>query len=369
MDVNKYYKNIKKIGQNKIRTSLVFFCLLVTLTCTKTSENKELSVEYSDGEAIYIIFKSKGDTEAYKVFLRGNTTTAVLGSFTKEGEHTIFKPIIPFTKGLSYELRHNHKTLTEFTIKEIEENVEKARILAIYPSRDTVPENLLKIYMIFSKPMQEVHAALDYIEVYNITKDEPTDIFLPLQNELWNQEHTELTLWLDPGRIKRDLIPNREKGQPLEQGNSYRISIDEQWQDAKGNYLEKAGKKEFYVSERDSKKPNVKNWKLQIPKKETVGTLVISFAEDMDAMLLQETLVIRSADNKQVAGNFKLARKEQELIFQPDLSWKAGDYQLVIDSKLEDLAGNNLNHLFDKDLLAIDKDLDTEFKSLFFTLK
>ena len=36
-------------------------------------------------------------------------------------------------------------------------------------------------------------------------------IFLELENELWNPEHTQLTLWLDPGRIKRDLIPNQRK--------------------------------------------------------------------------------------------------------------------------------------------------------------
>jgi len=369
MDVNKQYNYQKKIGQKKIRTSLVFFCLLIAASCTKPSEIKDLSVGYGDEKANHITFKSTGDTEAYKVFLKGNSTTPVLGNFTKEGEKAIFKPVIPFSSGMSYELKRDHTTLIEFTINESEKNSEKPKVLDIYPSRDTVPENLLKIYLVFSRPMQEVHAALDYIEVYNITKDEPTDIFLPLQNELWNQEHTELTLWLDPGRIKRDLIPNREKGKPLEQGNSYSVSINQQWQDARGTNLERGVIKEFFVSNRDSKKPNVKNWKLQIPKKETNGTLVISFAEAMDAMLLQETLIIRSADKQQVAGNFKLASKEQELIFQPEIIWNTGDYQLVIDSKLEDLAGNNLNHLFDKDLLASDKSLDTGFKSLFFTIK
>ena len=39
--------------------------------------------------------------------------------------------------------------------------------------------------------------------------------FLDLQPELWNAEGTVLTLWLDPGRIKRDLIPNKELGIPL----------------------------------------------------------------------------------------------------------------------------------------------------------
>jgi hypothetical protein len=364
MDVNKQYYYRKKIG-----VYLVFFSLLVAISCTKPSKIKDLSVVYSQGEANYVTFESTGDTDAYKVFLKGNTATPVLGSFTLEGKKAIFKPVIPFSRGMSYELKRDDKTLVEFTVSDSLENTKKPRVLNIYPSRDTVPENLLKIYLVFSKPMQEVHAALDYIKVYNITKDAPTNIFLPLQNELWNQEHTELTLWLDPGRIKRDLIPNREKGQPLEQGNSYRIRIDQQWQDAQGTNLEKAVVKTFFVGERDSKKPNVKTWKLHIPKKETLGALTITFTEAMDAMLLKETLRIRSADTKKVAGKFKISRMEQELIFQPNTSWKTGDYQLVIDSKLEDLAGNNLNHLFDKDLLSKDTDPDTQFKSLFFTIK
>ena len=364
MDVNKQYTYQKKIG-----VYLVFFCLLILVACTKLSAIKELNIVYSDGgEASYITFESTKDAQAYKVFLKGNASTPVLGSFTLEEEKTIFRPVIPFSKGMSYEIKHDQKTLVEFTIIEPLENAEKPKLLAMYPSQDTVPENLLKIYLVFSKPMQEVHAALDYINVYNNTKDKPTDIFLPLQNELWNKEHTELTLWLNPGRIKRDLIPNREKGQPLERGNRYRVSISQQWQDAQGIYLEKGVVKEFYVGERDSKKPDVKNWKLQVPKKGTVGTLVIAFPEALDAMLLQETLVVRSADKEQITGTFRLGSKEQELIFQPDLVWKTSDYQLIIDSKLEDLGGNNLNHLFDKDLLASDKNLDTKSKSLYFTI-
>ena len=62
-------------------------------------------------------------------------------------------------------------------------------------------------------------------------------------------------------------------------------------------------------------------------------------------------------------------QRRSELIFKPDLDWKVGDYELLIDSKLEDLAGNNLNHLFDKDLLASDNSLYTKFKSIFFTIK
>ena len=89
MDVNKQYYYRKKIG-----VYLVFFSLLVAISCTKPSKIKDLSVVYSQGEANYVTFESTGNTDAYKVFLKGNTATPVLGSFTLEGKKAIFKPVI-----------------------------------------------------------------------------------------------------------------------------------------------------------------------------------------------------------------------------------------------------------------------------------
>ena len=79
--------------------------------------------------------------------------------------------------------------------------------MAIYPTQDTVPENLLKIYLQFSKPMREGQA-LRHIELLKNNRDTLPGVFLDLQPELWNVDRTTLTVWLDPGRIKRDLQPN-----------------------------------------------------------------------------------------------------------------------------------------------------------------
>ena len=65
--------------------------------------------------------------------------------------------------------------------------------------------------------MQEGQA-LENITVIKNGKDTIPSIFLDLQPELWNKERTILTLWLDPGRIKRDLQPNKKLGLPLELG-------------------------------------------------------------------------------------------------------------------------------------------------------
>ena len=72
--------------------------------------------------------------------------------------------------------------------------------------------------------MQEVRNSLEYIKVINLNTQKEEDIFLTLETELWNADHTELTLWLDPGRIKKDLIPNQKLGIPIKNGNSYELN-------------------------------------------------------------------------------------------------------------------------------------------------
>ena len=44
-------------------------------------------------------------------------------------------------------------------------------------------------------------------------------VFLTMDPELWDPERRRLTLLLDPGRIKRGLVPNLEAGYPLNEGN------------------------------------------------------------------------------------------------------------------------------------------------------
>ena len=61
----------------------------------------------------------------------------------------------------------------------------------------------------FSQPMQEGVSA-EHICLVKGEKDTLKNVFLDLQPELWNHDRTMLTLWLDPGRIKRDLQPNRQ---------------------------------------------------------------------------------------------------------------------------------------------------------------
>ena len=173
------------------------------------------------------------DVEKLRVFIGEESKISVIGVIVSfEDKHT-FTPAIPFTAGQTFSIRKGDTTvIASFTIEDLASTL-PPELLAVYPSRDSVPENLLKMYFHFSQPMQEVGNALDFISVYNDTDGIATDPFLRLETELWNNDRTLLTLWLDPGRIKTDLIPNKEKGLPLIASKEYTISISEEWKAAK----------------------------------------------------------------------------------------------------------------------------------------
>ena len=335
------------ITQKKIRNFLVFFCLLLFLSC-KQEPFFQHSLIYENNQAKSLLFTGDKETSKYAIRLKGKQYN-VLGDFKKEGSDIQFTPIIAFTRGETYEILLEDTIIQEFLVpKDME--AERPKLLSFYPRLDTVPENLLKMYLVFSKPMQQSQSTLDFIKVFNTTTSKEVEIFLPLQNELWNEDKTELTLWLDPGRIKKDLIPNKERGIPIEQGNHYEIVVENTLADQEGIELGKPYVKRFFVDVRDTQKPVVKNWEITIPTADSKEALGLDFGESLDALLVEETITVIDAKQQQIKGSFLVSKKGNNVLFVPYETWKKGTYSIQIESRLEDLAGNNLNRLFDTDL-------------------
>ncbi|MCC1484636.1 hypothetical protein [Winogradskyella immobilis] len=339
---------------------LVVFCFL--LSC-KTENKEDIEVIYQSGKAVSITYSSQLATQKAKVFLSTNLNTPLLGSYNFKGDDYTFEPVVPFSAGITYILKENGEQKSSFTIYK-NDDVEAPTLIAIYPSTNTLPENLLKMYFQFSKPMQEVGSALDFIKVTNNNTGKEVDVFLELNTELWNKEHTRLTLWLDPGRIKTDLIPNKEKGLPILKGNEYTLTIDSNWGDAQGNTLGKPYQKTFNVVERDVKMLHIEDWELLV----NLDVLTVHFKEPLDGVLASKSFHIENSNKDIVSGDFRLINQEQTLKFQPEHPFALGEYTLVVQSKLEDLAGNNLNHPFDKDLTQTNSEKETEFKAIKFTV-
>ena len=78
-----------------------------------------------------------------------------------------------------------------------------------------------------------------------------------------------LTILLDPGRIKRGLLPNEVVGAVFEDGKDYTLRIDRSWKDASGRLLEKSSAKKFRAAAPDYRQPQPRNWQFRYP---TAGT-------------------------------------------------------------------------------------------------
>jgi len=63
-----------------------------------------------------------------------------------------------------------------------------------------------------------------------------------------------------------------------------------------------------------------------------------------------ETIEIVGEKGEIVHEDIKLLMKENALEFLPKKPWHAGKYRFKIAAYLEDLAGNNLNRPFDRDI-------------------
>lgn len=53
-----------------------------------------------------------------------------------------------------------------------------------------------------------------------------------------------------------------------------------------------------------------------------------------------------------VAGDSTLTQSETVWSFTPEHAWRAGKYRLVVQSTIEDLAGNNIGKPFEVDLFS-----------------
>lgn len=282
----------------------------------------------------------------FKVRLRGSGTD-ILGDL-KVSEDVSFVPLIPFTTNSRYECWLGEKKIDSFSIP-YNDNATGPKLLAVYPMSGKVPVNLLKIYLAFSEPMRE-NVSDRYIKLVKGRSDTLHEVFLSLQPELWNEDRTVLTIWLDPGRIKRELQPNQRMGAPLEENNSYTLVVDKNWTSAQSIAIGKNAGATWTTVSRDSLTPDPALWRLQVPKPGTRQPLNIDLTESLDHFLLAESIRVQRSDGKRVAGSLTITDQDSRCQFVPEATWAAGDYELRVDSRLEDLAGNNLNRPFDRDI-------------------
>jgi hypothetical protein len=341
---------LKKIKNTRLcfAYSLVFLLLAFFAACKK-SESK-LSIVYQKQFPVSIQIPKeliKGTIDDIKVMdQNANAKTSILGVFKDQDSVVLFKPLIPLTFGFKYQIYDGENLIGSIQVPVPKNNVPE--IVKIYPDVDTIPENLLKVYIAFSKPMH-TGESLNYIALLDKRGDTMRNVFLNLQPELWDTTGKVLTVWLDPGRIKRDLTLNQKLGNPLKTDQAYQLVISQSWKDHQGLKLKTDYKREFIAGKRDDQIPNVNNWLISEPIPDTRSGLNINTQEYLDHYLLLESIEVLDGKGKTVRGEVKV-NADDSWVFTPEQNWQKGIYQLRINNRLEDLAANNLNRVFDRDV-------------------
>ena len=225
------------------------------------------------------------------------------------------------------------------------------QVTQVFPTASTLPENLLRLYVQFSRPMSrgESTQRIRLLDGQGQIVDRP---FLEVGEELWDPRMRRMTVFFDPGRIKRGLRPHDEAGPPLRAGESYRLVIDAAWRDSDGLPLVKGFEKAFTVTEPDREALDPTQWQLETPTVETREPLELRFPKPLDHGLLHRVIRFQHSNGEPVGGEIEITEQEMTLRFTPQELWQPGGYAIEVEAILEDVAGNNLKQVFDLEVEA-----------------
>jgi hypothetical protein len=315
-----------------------------------------------DRETIQTLGRNAGSAEAWgRIFtVRVKSSVRddqppVVGKYAIQGRAVRFTPLFPLDPGREYDVTFDPSALMAGDQRRasIAATVALPRppigpateVSHVYPSGDVVPENQLRMYIHFTGPMGR-RGGMEYIELLDENGRKVEDPFLPLDTELWNADRTRYTVFFDPGRQKRGILPNRDMGPSLVIGRTYTLVVRREWTDAEGQPLKGTFTRRFRVGEPDLAALDYHAWTLDVPPGGTRAPLVVRFPKPLDHGLLLRALGVRQGSHA-IGGDVRIDAGETRWSFTPRDPWHPGDYELFALSVLEDLAGNRIGRAFE----------------------
>jgi hypothetical protein len=217
----------------------------------------------------------------------------------------------------------------------------------IYPTAEVLPSNLLRIFVYFPRPMDRSEI-LSHIALVDAAGREVDGAFLSNRYDLWSPDATRLTVLLDPGRVKTGLAAHDAMGRALEEGQRYTLVVRAMADDAQGCPLGAETAHAFVAGPADLNPPAPGDWALNQPEIGTRGPLTVDLGGPHDHLSLAYRLRVLDAAGNPVRGRIDLGAGERLWHFTPVDAWPDAPHRLVIDERLEDLAGNRPGALFDR---------------------
>ena len=347
-----------------ITTMAVGLSLNVALVVAQTEESQSVTwknnqLEVGVSTKVIQSLKAQGfSTDIHKslhVRLAASPSVDVLGKaeFQQQHNQLIFRPRFAFAPGTKLEVRLGTATDPIVIIKYVVPRSRPAKppqLTQILPSANKLPANLLKFYLHFSTPMRQGNI-YRHFSIRDLQSGQSIELpFLELEQELWSRDRLRLTLFFDPGRIKRGLKPREEMGAIFLPGRKYEFRISGQWTSEEGVPLGQDISKTFEIQAEDHTTPDVKNWKLTVPEKGTTSELIVVFDEGLDSALAKRVLRVQLQGKEIEMKKIALGEREQSIRMTPAHPWQSGQYSLLVGNEIEDLCGNRVGKPFDVDL-------------------
>jgi len=270
------------------------------------------------------------------------------GRLIREGGDLCFVPRFAFVEGTTYAVSVEGVEAAVLA-RPRPDRPPTTEVLDIRPSATEVPRNLLRIYVRFSASMREGCAAR-HIRLVDDAGEELVGALLPTEYELWDTDRRRLTVLLDPARIKRGLVPHRQAGYPLRSGSSFRVVVDEGFRDARGDSLRTGAQRCYHVGDDERRRVEPQDWAVTVPRSDTLEPLEVGFGRPLDHALLGRCLHVVGPDGRRVDGRSEVGPDERTWRLAPLVAWDPLPHRLVVDPALEDLAGNSVSRVFDRDL-------------------
>lgn len=246
--------------------------------------------------------------------------------------------------------------------------VPSTTVARVFPSGDTVPENLLRMYVEFSAPMGRP-SGITHMKLLDAAGDEIEGAFLPLDYEFWDPAHTRFTAFLDPGRVKSGILPNKQMGRALDTGRAVTLVISREWRDQHGLPLKDDYRRTIRVGPPATKPIDPRAWHIMAPAAGGRQALVVTFPKALDRGLLMRALGVTRA-GAPMAGDVAVEDGETKWIFTPREPWQPGGHDLLALDILEDPAGNQIGKAFEVDNFdAVDKSPNPQKITIPFTVR
>lgn len=278
--------------------------------------------------------------------------SGMAGSFRAGEDEVEFSPRHPFLAGTEYTVVVRGRG--SGTIAGPGRGPGQARVTQIYPTAVELPANCLKLYITFSEPMSEGWVA-DALTLRTGEGSLIEGALLQMDPELWDPERRRLTVLFEPGRLKRGLVPHLEAGPPLAPGQQIVVSVETRFKDASGCDLAAGAQRRYRVGRALRRRVDPSKWTLRSPVQGSRQPLRVRFERSLDRAQLEHCLLVLGPFGP-VAGSATVGRAESSWSFTPAEAWRPGSYSLAVDSSLEDLAGNSLARVFDRDLERAEDD-------------